>query len=241
MKAKISVCMASFNGERFIKNQVDSILCQLNNDDELIIIDDHSTDSTAQILEGFYDDRVKVVRNTNNIGPNASFQKALSLAQGDYIFLSDQDDVWYKNKVHVCLKFLIENDLDLIVHDARVIDILNHSVISESLFDLYKTSPSLIRNIISNRHTGCCMAMTNKTLKKVLPIPLSRGVHHDAWIGILAGIYRLKKMFLKEALIDYNRHDFNVSPLKRNRKLVPIIYDRLLLITHLFLRVLNVK
>ena len=239
MKDKISVCMASFNGERFIKNQMASILCQLNEYDEVIVVDDKSTDGTIQILKNFNDDRIKINCNSQNMGSNASFQKALSLATGRYIFLSDQDDVWYTNKVQICLKYLKEHNLDLIVHDARVINILKNSVISESLFDLYKSSPGLIRNLISSRHTGCCMVMTQETLNKVMPIPQVRGVQHDAWIGTLTGVFRLNKIFLSHALIDYNRHELNVSPLKRNRHLFPVIVDRCFLITCLALRVLT--
>ena len=239
MREKISVCMASYNGERFIENQIASILCQLSGDDEVIVVDDKSTDGTIQILKNFNDDRIKINCNAQNMGPNASFQKALSLATGRYIFLSDQDDVWYENKVQICLEYLKEHNLDLMVHDARVINILENSVISESLFDLYKSSPGLIRNLISSRHTGCCTVMTHETLNKVMPIPQARGVQHDAWIGTLTGVFRLNKIFLSHALIDYNRHELNVSPLKRNRYLFPVILDRCTLMICLALRVLS--
>lgn len=239
MKEKISVCIASYNGERFIENQIASILVQLNKDDEVIVVDDKSTDATVQILKNINDDRVKLKCNALNLGANASFQEALSLAKGKYIFLSDQDDIWYNDKVQICLKYMVERDLDLLVHDARVINILESNVISDSLFDLYKSSPGIIRNLISSRHTGCCTVMTQETLKKVMPIPQVRGVQHDAWIGILTGIFRLKKLFLRKPLIDYHRHELNVSPLKRNRHLFSVIIDRFFLISCLFLRVIT--
>ena len=152
MKEKISVCMASYNGERFIENQMASILCQLSEDDEVIVVDDKSTDGTIQILKNFNDDRIKINCNAQNMGANTSFQKALSLATGRYIFLSDQDDVWYENKVQICLKYLKEHNLDLMVHDARVINILKNSVISESLFAFAKiteTSLSAVDVIVT--------------------------------------------------------------------------------------------
>ena len=239
MDKKISVCMAVYNGERFIKEQVASILTQLSPDDEILVVDDTSSDNTIRILEGYQDARIKITRNSKNIGSNASFQKALSLASGDFIFLSDQDDVWYPHKVETALGYLQTHDLDLLVHDARVIDVIKNSIISESLFELYRSSPGLVRNLISSRHTGCCTVIRSKALDKILPIPLMRGVQHDAWIGALSSIYRLKKEFLAVPLIDYNRHDLNTSPLIRTQSLYHVFVNRLFLISFLILRVLT--
>ena len=231
--------MAVYNGERFIQQQVTSILAQLRPNDEIVIVDDTSSDNTIKILDGYQDARIKITRNGENIGSNASFQKALSHASGDFIFLADQDDVWYPHKVETALEHLQTHDLDLLVHDARVIDVVKKSTISESLFELYRSSPGLVRNLISSRHTGCCMVMRRETLDKMLPIPLMRGVQHDAWIGTLSGIYRLKKEFLAIPLIDYNRHELNESPLIRTQSLYHVFVNRLSLINCLFLRVLS--
>ena len=86
MNNKISVCMAVYNGERFIQQQVTSILVQLRPNDEIVIVDDTSSDNTIRILDGYQDARIKITRNGKNIGSNASFQKALSHASGDFIF-----------------------------------------------------------------------------------------------------------------------------------------------------------
>ena len=112
--------MASYNGERFIENQITSILCQLREDDELIVVDDKSVDGTVQILKNFNDDRIKISCNAENMGSNASFQKALSLASGRYIFLSDQDDVWYKNKVQILPSTLDGDDAAILGASALV-------------------------------------------------------------------------------------------------------------------------
>ena len=96
---KISVCMASYNGSKYIKNQIQSILIQLNNKDQLIIVDDCSIDNTLQIIKNFKDSRIKLIKNNRNVGVVATFQKAMKFAKGDIIFLSDQDDEWLDNKV----------------------------------------------------------------------------------------------------------------------------------------------
>ena len=248
----ISVCMATYNGQRFILKQVQSILSQLNDKDELIIIDDMSIDNTVEIIKNLDDSRIKIIINPGNMGSIFSFNKALSLAIGEYIFLSDQDDIWYNNKIDVSIKHLEKDKLDLIVHDARVVDIDKNHIISNSLFRLYNSSPSLLSNLIRSRHTGCCMAINRLALKKMLPIPIMfdeksliakrlkiKGIQHDTWLGVLSGILCLKKKFIYIPLIDYQRHGNNESPLKRQRPLYSALIERLILFIALFLRVFN--
>ncbi len=248
----ISVCMATYNGEKFIQKQVQSILSQLNYIDELIIIDDASMDNTVKLMKKFKDARVKIINNSRNMGSIFSFNKALSLANGEYIFLADQDDIWYQTKVIISISQLEKENLDLIIHDARVVDVNKGHIISESLFKLYKSSPGLIRNLISSRHTGCCMVLRNSALKKLLPIPTPlnekglvadlftiKGIQHDAWLGVLSSIYGLKKKFVNIPLIDYQRHNDNESPLKRRRHFFSALIDRIILVFFLFLRVVS--
>src|ERR1700744_2314782 len=99
----ISVCMAVFNGQRYLHEQLDSILPQLGEHDEVIIVDDGSNDASASIVSEFRDPRLKLLRNETNVGPSKSFERAISQAQGQYIFLSDQDDIWKANKVETIL------------------------------------------------------------------------------------------------------------------------------------------
>ena len=110
---KISVCIASYNGEKYIKEQLNSILCQLEERDEVIISDDSSTDNTVQIIESFKDKRIKIFREQKFKSPIYNFENAISKATGDIIFLSDQDDIWHKAKVHKIKQyFLNENKKD---------------------------------------------------------------------------------------------------------------------------------
>ncbi len=233
---KISVCMAAYNGAEHIRDQIASILHQLGLDDELIIVDDASTDETVKIIESFGDSKIRLHRNKTNLGPSQTFNKALSIAEGDLVFLSDQDDVWYDDKVATIRCLFESSDLDLVVHDARVIS--GDRVINESLFEMCRSSPSLIRNIVSSTHTGCCMALRNAALKVLLPIPFGKGIYHDAWIGVLSSCLRQKKLFLHVPLIDYQRHGGNVSTMRR-RSLIKIVPERFNLIRALVTRLVS--
>lgn len=231
---KVSVCMASYNGAKHIGPQIASILLQLAQGDELIIVDDASSDETVKIIEGFADARIKLHRNGTNFGPTKTFDKALSLAEGDLVFLSDQDDIWYDHKVATIRRHFESSDLDLIVHDARVTS--EGKVVSESLFEMCNSSPGLIRNIISSTHTGCCMVLRRSALRELLPIPCKKGLFHDSWIGVYSSCLGHRKLFLKEPLIDYQRHGHNVSTMRR-RGLMKIIPERFNLIVTLGLRI----
>jgi glycosyltransferase involved in cell wall biosynthesis len=230
---KISVCMASYNGAKYIGNQITSILHQLALGDELIIVDDASLDGTVSVIEGFADARIKLHINCENLGPTKTFEKALGLAEGDLVFLSDQDDIWYEHKVSAIRYQFEESNLDLIVHDARVIN--GDKVLGESLFQLCNSSPGLLRNLISNTHTGCCMVLRHSALAQLLPIPSKKGIFHDSWIGVLSSCLNQKKLFLNMPLIDYQRHDKNVSTMRR-RNFKQILPERFNLIIALTIR-----
>lgn len=230
---KISVCMASYNGAKHIRAQIASILHQLDQDDELIIVDDASIDETVKVIESLGDSRISLHRNTTNLGPTRTFDKALSLANGDLVFLSDQDDTWYDNKVSTIRRYFESSDLDVVVHDARVVS--DGCIINESLFEMCRSSPGLIRNLVSSTHTGCCMVLRRSALRELLPIPCKKGIFHDAWIGVLSSCLRQKKLFVPVPLIDYQRHGNNVSTMRR-RNLAKILPERCNLIAALVAR-----
>ena len=123
----ISVCIATHNGEQYIKEQLDSILCQLLSEDEVVISDDGSTDSTLEIIKGYNDPRIKIFNfkqpsktSHTHIYASRNFENALKHAKGEYIFLSDQDDIWMPSKVAVCLGALKQNDM--IVHNMEIVN-----------------------------------------------------------------------------------------------------------------------
>ena len=235
---KISVCMASYNGSKFIKNQITSILRQLAKSDQLVIVDDCSFDNTVNIIESIKDPRIKLFKNIKNIGVVGTFNKALKIAKGDIILLSDQDDDWLENKVSFIRNFFLSNKIDLLVHDAKIKQ--GESIVTNSLFEQIGSSSGLFKNIYSNSYTGCCMAFRRIILRKILPIPNKKGIFHDAWIGILAKFYRFRVIFIATPLIVYNRHESNVSTMKR-RSILKIIPDRINLIVSLIRRIIYGK
>lgn len=205
---KISVCLATYNGEKYIKEQVKSILYQLSDTDELIISDDISTDSTVAIINSFNDARIKVNINEKKLGVSANFNSALLKASGDIIFLSDQDDIWLESKVSTSL-FHLET-YDLIVTNCKVID-KNNITIHESYFDVVNSGKGLIKNLYRSTYLGCCLAFNKKVLKAILPIPKNLMMYHDWWIGFIAE-QNFKVYFLNKPLLLYRRHNSTTSP-----------------------------
>jgi glycosyltransferase involved in cell wall biosynthesis len=114
----ISVCMAVYNGEKYLQEQIESILKQLSPEDELVLSDDASTDASIEIIERIKDSRLILLKNEKRLGPIYNFERALVHCRGDLIFLSDQDDLWLTGKVNACVQKLKE--YDLILHDAFV-------------------------------------------------------------------------------------------------------------------------
>lgn len=210
----VSVCMATYNGGRFLKEQIDSILSQLSINDELIVSDDGSTDDTISILKSYNDSRIKIYYNLGRQGCNANFENALKHAIGDYIFLSDQDDVWVEGKVNKCLEIL--QSVDLVVHDCFVVD-SNLKIIEQSFFKRRKSKSGLIHNLICNSYVGACMAFKKSVLLYSLPIPPSLLIYHDGWIASLVDCLG-KISYVDIPLIYYRRHNLNTSQTARKSK-----------------------
>ena len=205
---RISVCMATYNGEKYVRQQIESILCQLKPDDEIIISDDMSTDSTLEIVKSFNDSRIKIYLHEKEHGFVKNFENALSYAKGDYIFLSDQDDIWMPNKVEVTLSYL--KDYDFTVSDCVTIN-ENEQIISQSRIKDYNIKTGFWRLMIKTRYLGCCMAFNRKVLNAVLPFPKNVYLmEHDLWIAAVSEFY-FKTSLINEPLIKYRRHGGNVS------------------------------
>lgn len=226
MKLKTSVCMATYNGEKYIYKQLKSILSQSLSIDEIIIIDDSSIDKTVDIIKQFKDKRITLYRNSVNKGFLKTFEKAISCATGDIIFLSDQDDIWCEKKVSIVVDYFMRNQVDVICHDACVINQYNE-IIYKSFMEIRKITINPYKNFIANSFSGCCLAFRAKLKDEILPIP-SSVVYHDRWIAIISGFANYKLAYIKEKLIFYIRHDRNASPFKR-QSLMVILKDRIIL------------
>jgi len=226
----ISVAMATYNGEKYIKEQLDSILCQLKTDDEIIISDDGSTDKTINIINSYNDKRIKIIEGPRK-GVKQNFANAIDKCSGKYIFLSDQDDIWGKEKVIKILKvFSLNEKIKEYVHDCRVVN-NDMRIVNESFYRIRNSKPGIIKNIWKNSYIGCCMAFDSKLKEKILPIPNDIEMH-DQWIGILGEIKGKGSIFLKEKLIKYRRHSNNVSQMT-HYGVFKMIKNRIVLIKNL--------
>jgi len=205
---KISVCVATYNGEKYIKEQIDSILCQLNLGDELIISDDMSSDRTVEIINSYNDNRIKLFYHEVDHGFVKNFENALNNASGDVIFLSDQDDIWMNDKVENILRAL--EIYDFVVSDCVTIN-EKREIIDESRFKEYNIKTGFWRLMLKTRYLGCCMAFRKDVLNAVLPFPRNAYlVEHDLWIATVAECY-FKVGLIKRPLIQYRRHGENAS------------------------------
>lgn len=198
--------MTTYNGELYLRQQIQSILSQLEVNDELVICDDGSTDSTITIINSFGDSRIRLFRNNfrNHI---LNFESALSRAKGDIIFMADQDDVWMPDKVSTVLPYF--KDFDLVCSNCLVTDSgLRHN--GTTFFsDDPASKTGFIKNLWHNQYLGCCMAFNRKILDKALPFPKNL-VTHDTWLGLVAEIIG-KPKFIDDPLIYFRRHGSNTS------------------------------
>lgn len=225
----ITVCMATYNGAQFIEKQLRSILSQLESTDEVIIIDDCSTDQTLSLINTTSQDygiNVMISVNQQNQGPIRSFERAIAQANGDYIFLSDQDDQWLPNKVEEVMKAFKVEQADLVVHDSRVMDgagqVLNQSW---NAYNHNQLTVGVGKNLIKNGYTGCMMAFTVALAQSAMPFP-EKVEMHDQWLALVAMMTKRKIVCLDEPLMNYVRHGSNVTGMKK-RSLTKMVAGRL--------------
>ncbi len=232
---KISVCMTTYNGERYIMEQISSILMQISDDDELIVSDDGSHDRTLEIVESLKDPRIKIFQNKGKHGFMYNFENALSKAQGDYIFLSDQDDIWIPDKVRIILNELKE--CDLVVHDAQLVDGDGRDM-KKNYYSSLHSRTGFWSNLWKNRFLGCCMAFRKEILGDCMPFP-KHICGHDLWIGLIA-IKKYKVSFIPDILICYRRHGDNATPAsdKSTLSLYQQIVNRMTMLTAIYTRLL---
>lgn len=211
-KKKISVCMATYNGEKFIRKQLESILNQTVEVDEIIISDDNSSDNTLEVVKKLNNSKIKIIKNLKQ-GVISNFENSLKESTGDYIFLADQDDIWTLNKVEKVTKKL--EKYDLVIHNAKIINSQDEIISNEPFFEIRNSKKGLLKNLYKNSYIGCCMAFNRNILEKSLPFPKDIPMH-DSWIGLIAEIYG-KVYFDEEVLFYYRRHENNVTELNNSK------------------------
>lgn len=212
--------MTTYNGEKYISEQLESFVMQTRQPDELIITDDCSTDKTIDILKKFKKNApftVKIYKNEENLGYTQNFNKALQLCSGELVFLSDQDDVWYKNKI----EFMTEMANSNLSKEVFMCDVL---LVDENLQGVGLSKIQQIENLGIDKTKyvmGCTIAVRKSFLDKTLPIPpVFKG--HDNWIVELAD--KLDLRILDKTILQlYRRHGSNesissINSLKKTRK-----------------------
>lgn len=234
MNCRVSVCIPTYNGAKYIRRQLDTILYQLGDDDEVVISDDSSTDDTLLIVDSFQDDRIKILRGNTFHSPVFNLENAVKHCRGRYIFLADQDDVWVEEKIGCMLPLL--DDYDLIVSDCRIVN-EKEEVIHPSAFKLLHSGNGFLKNLMKNTYIGCCMAFRREVLSYVLPFP-SNIPMHDMWIGLNVEYRRGRVLFLEKPLILYRRHGENSSSCSEpsQRTLKDKLLDRWHLLTSILKR-----
>lgn len=229
----ISICMATYNGEKYLVEQIRSILLQLREVDEIVISDDGSFDTTIDIIQQFADKRIKLLHNKNH-GIIYNFENALKYAKGDYIFLCDQDDIWLPSKIDEMI--LILQEYDLVVSDCIVVD-KDRNVILRSYFRHLSSRKGFFKNLYRNSYLGCCMAFRRSVFDYALPFPKHIAMH-DIWIGLSVELHGTS-FFLEKPLSLYRRHGSNASPSseKSNNTLFYKIKYRIYFLFYLLMRI----
>ncbi len=232
----ISVCIATYNGEKYIKEQLDSIINQLDQNDEIIISDDGSSDRTLNIIESYNDNRIVLYKNSfKDVVLN--FEFVIGKSKGDYIFLSDQDDIWHKDKVKCYMEcFLKNSNVTLLISDFQIID--QNGMHLDGVYNKNKFSNSLVKNVIANNFIGCAMAFTSNTKNAIMPFPKNIAMH-DWWIGTCSKIYG-EICFIDKKMHFYRRHGNNVTK-EEGAKVGIKLKWRVNLIVNLVIRYFKIK
>jgi glycosyltransferase involved in cell wall biosynthesis len=196
----VSVCLGTYNGEKYIYKQIKSILNEIDIEDEIIVSDNMSSDSTIEIINLFKDPRIKIFYCKTK-GVVSNFENAIKKANGDYIFLSDQDDIWKDGKYIAFMK-AFKNGHEIILSNCSIID-ENDIVIRKKFIE----SPKLffLNILIQNPYIGCCMAFSKNIRNIALPFP-EKIPMHDWWIGLI-GSFLFKPFFLNNDYTLYRLHD----------------------------------
>lgn len=224
MNRKVCILLATFNGEKYIDQQLDSLLEQSVPADKILISDDGSTDNTWEILKFWqlkYPDKITLFKNDSpENGHVSNFSYLCEIAkdtQFDYFLFCDQDDVWLPNKIEVMLKecILFERqegeDIPLLIHSDLIVVDSNLRTINSSFFkhqklpnpNHHKVPKLLIQNVI----TGCASLINRELLNKATPLPRETVVH-DWWFAIIASMIG-ETRFIDQGLIKYRQHENN--------------------------------
>ena len=217
MDEDIDILLPTYNGEKYLREQIETILNQTYKGIRLIISDDCSNDNTLQILKEYEkkDWRVKVYKQDKNLGVVKNIEFLLNKVENKYYMLSDQDDVWLPEKVQKTMEKLIHENADLVFGDLEVVD-KDLNTIYPSFGDFMLLNKKIEKYIHYNRLnylyncvTGCTILARKETIKRILPLPQkSKYLIHDHWMGLMVGING-ELAYVPEKYIKYRQHGNN--------------------------------
>ena len=213
---KVDILLATYNGARYLKEQLDSILNQTYSDFRLIISDDKSTDKTRSIIEEYAkkDSRIECYFQENNLGVIKNFEFLMKKVESDYFMFSDQDDIWKENKIEKSMEVMENDKADLVYSDLEVVDKnLNTTFKSywklKGLDNKVKKYNNFSALYLNNFITGCTMLCKKKFIDMILPLPnRSKYVLHDYWVALIVSQHGTLS-YIKEPLIKYRQHKDN--------------------------------
>ncbi len=209
---KISVLVAAYNGEKYIAQQLASILPQLGEADELLISDDSRGPRTKEACRRFLKDKRVIYLEGPHAGIDKNKEFLLRQCTGDVAFLADQDDVWLPHKVKRVMA-AIQGGACCVMHNARLTD-SDLNPMGKSLFEVRHVGRGIFRNMLFNGYTGCCMALTRPTFEAALPFP-EKIPMHDQWLGLVSE--RLGWVqFIEEPLMLWRRNEGSATGGKTN-------------------------
>jgi glycosyltransferase involved in cell wall biosynthesis len=223
----ISVCMATYNGEKYVARQLETIFGQLSSSDELVIVDDCSTDKTVEIIKCFQDPRLILHTNERNRREVYSFSRAIQLAKGGMIFMADQDDAWIDGRLAMMESRLRESDVFLLTSNFHLMN--EHEQPLPMPFDGVRAEGS--RNhfqkiadifIGKTNYVGCAMAFRRELVPLITPIP-DYVESHDVWIALAANLIG-SHLHIDEKTLHKRQHSNNTTQF--NRSLYPKLKAR---------------
>jgi glycosyltransferase involved in cell wall biosynthesis len=246
----VSIAMCTFNGEAFLIQQLNSLAAQTHQPDEIIICDDASNDKSVAIAQAFAKDsglNVRIHRNDKNLGYVKNFEQAIGLCTQDLIFLCDQDDLWYPEKIKQMVDvFDAEPEVGLVLHDFCWIDDFNqpypgpidtygpHQLSASQLpEEIRKNSINVFMQPYPRAWCGCMMAYRRSFNELVLPIFPGKG--HDDWIlKLLAPITETR--FIANPLVRYRMHQQNTNRRDLEKRTLKYLFKRFTLKLNMFIK-----
>lgn len=212
----VSIALATFNGERFLHQQLDSLLSQTYSNFEIVVSDDNSKDSTQQILEEYKknDSRVTWSVNPSPSGFIKNFERAISLCRGEIIFLCDQDDIWYENKIAAHVDAYKDSSAQWVYNEVRLVNERGTDIgrLTDSIPEYYKKRP-LLYSTWGSCILGCSTSYRSHLLHGIWPAD-RYAPGHDSWIQL--AIFPAKSFHIPAILQDYRQHPQNVFGIRES-------------------------